>query len=188
MLMPYIIQVLLFITHVLIIYSLIYFLINTFFFPLWMVDANFIFILVFISSYFRSVWHPFGCFILRMVYLILSYFIYVVLFSLYTFSSCSSHIVNFFFFKVLAHRIWLISHNAVNTRSQSRTLRQCTCTRPVRQMPFRAQTIEDEKIAITLINSSLFAIVGNQDSTRVKTIKISQGQVKCQMNQLKRLA
>ena len=31
-----------------------------------MVDANFIFILVFFSPYSRSVWHPFGCFILPM--------------------------------------------------------------------------------------------------------------------------
>ena len=83
---------------------------------LWMVDANFIFFLVFISSYFRSVWHPFGCFILRMVYLFCVAF-------LYTFSSCSFHIVNTFF-KVLAPGIWLICHNAVNTRSQSRTHRQ----------------------------------------------------------------
>ena len=65
------------------------------FFPLWMVDANFIFILVLISSYFRSVWHPFGCLILCMVYLNSSYFIYFVLVSLYTFSS---HIVTTFFF------------------------------------------------------------------------------------------
>ena len=41
--------------------------------------------------------YPFGCFILRMDYLILSYFIYFVLVSLYTFSSCSSHIVKYFF-------------------------------------------------------------------------------------------
>ena len=48
---------------------------STHFFPLWMVDANFIFILVFISSYLLSVWHPFDCFVICMVYLILSYFI-----------------------------------------------------------------------------------------------------------------
>ena len=42
-------------THYLFTY---YFLINPLFFPPWMVDANFIFILVFVSSYF--------CFILRM--------------------------------------------------------------------------------------------------------------------------
>ena len=35
-----------------------------------MVDANFIFILVFISPYSRSVWHPSGCLILHMVYFI----------------------------------------------------------------------------------------------------------------------
>ena len=41
----------------------------------------------------------FGCFIfVRMVNLILSYFIYFVLLSLYTFSSYSSHIVNTFLF------------------------------------------------------------------------------------------
>ena len=50
-------------------------LINSFFshiYLLCMVDANFIFILVFISPYFRSVWHPFSYFILRMgmVYLV----------------------------------------------------------------------------------------------------------------------
>ena len=51
------------------------------FFPPWMVDANFIFILVFTSSYF--------CFILRMRHglFILSHFIYNVLPLLYTFSS-----------------------------------------------------------------------------------------------------
>ena len=68
-----------------------------------MVDANFIFILVFVSSYF--------CLILRMrhgLFFILFFklFIYNVLPLLYTFSSCSSHIVNtfylvFFFFKFL---------------------------------------------------------------------------------------
>ena len=52
---------------------ILYFFSSTHFFPPWMVDANFIFILVFISSYFRSVWHPFGCFILRIVYFILCY-------------------------------------------------------------------------------------------------------------------
>ena len=65
-------------THYLFTY---YFLINPFFFPPWMVDANFIFILVFTSSYF--------CFILRMRHglFILSHFIYNVLPLLYTFSS-----------------------------------------------------------------------------------------------------
>ena len=70
---------------------------STHFFPLWMVDANLIFILlVFISSYFRSVWHPFGCFILRMVYLILSYFIYFVLLSLHIFIMFIPHCKYFF--------------------------------------------------------------------------------------------
>ena len=99
-----------------------YFLINPLF-PPWMVNANFIFILVFVSSYF--------CFILRMrhglffILVFLSYFIYNVLPLLYTFSSCSPHIVNTFYlvFFFLAHGIWLISHNVVNTRPQSRTHR-----------------------------------------------------------------
>ena len=47
-------------------YSSIHYVINPHFSPLWMVDANLIVILLFISSYFRSVWHPLGCFILRM--------------------------------------------------------------------------------------------------------------------------
>ena len=65
-------------THYLFTY---YFLINPFLFPPWMVDANFIFILVFTSSYF--------CFIVRMRHglFILSHFIYNVLPLLYTFSS-----------------------------------------------------------------------------------------------------
>ena len=80
--MPCIIQVLLFITHLLIIYSLVLlFSHQPIFFPPWMVDANFIFILVFTSSYF--------CFILRMRHglFILSHFVYNVLPLLYTFSS-----------------------------------------------------------------------------------------------------
>ena len=127
-------------THYLFTY---YFLINPFF-PPWMVDVNFIFILVFTSSYF--------CFILRMRHglFILSHFIYNVLPLLYTFSSfmfiphCKYFLSCIFFFKVHAPGIWLISHNVVNTRSQSRTHRLCTSrTRPVRQMPFRVETIED---------------------------------------------
>ena len=52
-------------------FLILFFLINTFPPPLFMVDATFIFILVFTSSYFRSVWHPFSCFILCMVYFVL---------------------------------------------------------------------------------------------------------------------
>ena len=80
-----------------------YFLINPLFFPPWMVDANFIFMLVFVSSYF--------CFILCMRHglffiLVFKLFIYNMLPLLYTFLSCSSHIVNtfylvFFFLKFL---------------------------------------------------------------------------------------
>ena len=72
-------------THYLFTY---YFLINRFFFPPWLVDANFIFILVFTSSYF--------CFILRMRHglFILSHFIYMCcLYSTHFHHSCSSHIV-----------------------------------------------------------------------------------------------
>ena len=142
--MPCIIQVLLFITHLLI----IHFVINPLFFPLWMVDANlilsyfFLSHLTFVQSGIHSVVSSYAC---SMVYF-LSYFIYNVLPLLYTFLSCSSHIVNtflsFIFFNVLASGIWLISHNDVNTRSLSRTHRQCTCTRPVRQMPFRVKRLK----------------------------------------------
>ena len=131
MLMPYIIPVLLFITHqhiitrqhififylfifwmedanftyhpsLIIYYSsthflILFFLINTFH-PTWMVDAMFIFILVFTSSYFRSVWHPFSCFILRMVYFVL---FCVTSLGHTHFPSCSSHTVNTFFPKFL---------------------------------------------------------------------------------------
>ena len=93
MLISHIIQVLLFITHQLI--FLFYFFSSTHSPPpLWMVDAMFIFILFFISSYFRSVWHPFSCFILRMVYFVL--FCVTSLGSTH-FPSCSSHTVNTFF-------------------------------------------------------------------------------------------
>ena len=89
--MSYIIQVLLFITHQFILL-----------FSLWMVDANFIYILVFISYYFRSVWHPFGCFILRMVYLILNYFIlFCVAFSLHIFIMFIPHCKYISIFKFL---------------------------------------------------------------------------------------
>ena len=73
---------------------LILFFSLTHFPPLWMVDAMFIFILVFISSYFRSVWHPFSCFILRMVYFVL---FCVTSLGPTHFPSCSSHTVNTFF-------------------------------------------------------------------------------------------
>ena len=47
----------------------------------WMVDANFTSLVVFILLYSRSVWHPFGCFILHMDYFIL----FCVTFSLHIF-------------------------------------------------------------------------------------------------------
>ena len=69
--------------------------------------ADFIFILLFfISFYFRSVWHPFGCF-LRLASLIL---LYSVLPSLYTLSSLCTH---------------NLAHSAVYTRSQSIMHRKC---------------------------------------------------------------
>ena len=84
MLISYIFSVLLFITQLIII---IYLFSHQLFFSPWMVDANFIFILVLISSFFCSVWHPFVCFILRIVYFII-----------FCVSSCSSHTVNSFSF------------------------------------------------------------------------------------------
>ena len=76
-------------THYLFTY---YFLINPFFFPPWMVDANFIFILVFTSSYF--------CFILRMrhgLFILSHLFIMCCLYSTHFHHLCSSHIVNTFY-------------------------------------------------------------------------------------------
>ena len=86
MLISHIIQVLLCITHQLI--FIFHFFSSTHFPPLWMVDAMFIFIKVFISSYFRSVWHPFSCFILRIVYFVL---FCVTSLGPSHFPSCSSH-------------------------------------------------------------------------------------------------
>ena len=144
MLISYIIQVLLFITHQLNLLILFFFLINTFFPPLWMVDAKFILILLFILSYFCSVWHTFSCFILRMVYLVL----FCVTFSLGPthFPSCSSHTVNTSFSKFLHPECSCtrnLAHNAINACSQSLLHQKCTCTRPVQQMPFGDHNIED---------------------------------------------
>ena len=88
------------------------------------------FILVFISSYFRSVWHPFSCFILRMVYfaLFLCYLSWAYTFYIMFIPHCK-----YFFLSSCTRNM---AHNAVNTRSQSLLHRTCTCTRPVRQMPF----------------------------------------------------
>ena len=104
--MPYIILVLLFITHQLI--FIFYFFSSTHFPPpLWMVDATFIFILLFISSYFRSAWHPFSCFILRMVYFVLSC---VTSLGPTHFPSSSSHTVHTFFLNSCTR---YLPHNAV---------------------------------------------------------------------------
>ena len=65
-------------------------------FFLFFVDAMFI-SSFFISSYFRSVWHPFSCFILRMVY----FFICVTSLGSTHFPSCSSHTVKNLFSKFL---------------------------------------------------------------------------------------
>ena len=92
MLISHIIQVLLCITHQLI--FIFHFFSSTHFPPLWMVDAMFILIKVFISSYFRSVWHPFSCFILRIVYFVL---FCVTSLGPSHFPSCSSHTVHTFF-------------------------------------------------------------------------------------------
>ena len=53
----------------------------------------------FISSYFRSVWHPFSCFILRMIF----FFICVTSLGPTHFPSCSSHTVNTFFYCKFLH-------------------------------------------------------------------------------------
>ena len=133
MLISHIIQVLLCIPHQLI--FIFHFFSSTHFPPLWIVDAMFIFIKVFISSYFRSVWHPFSCFILRIVYFVLCC---VTSLGPSHFPSCSSHTVHD------GNCIRNMSHNAVNTRSQILLHRKFTCTLPVRQMPFGITTLKIE--------------------------------------------
>ena len=125
MLISHIIQVLLCITHQLI--FIFHFFSSTHFPPLWMVDTIFIFIKVFISSYFRSVWqlfHPTHS-LFRFILCYLSWaFTFAIMFI--------PHGTYFF----LSSCIRNMSHNAVNTRSQILLHRKFTCTRPVRQMPF----------------------------------------------------
>ena len=113
MLITCIIQVLLFITHLLIIYSLVYFLINPLFYPLWMVNANFIFILIVISSYFCSVWHPFGCFILRMRHVFFKLFnLKCVAFTLHIFTMFIPRCKYFFFFFLLSSCTRNLAHKS----------------------------------------------------------------------------
>ena len=91
---------------------IIIFLINTFF-SLWMVDARFIFILVFfylalLSFHLASIqlFHPMhGLFGFILCYRLSIHF-----------SSCSSHTINTFFLSSCTRNL---AHSAVNTRSQS---------------------------------------------------------------------
>ena len=133
MLISHIIQVLLFITHKLI----LFFLINTFSPHLgWLTLCSFS-SYFFISSYFRSVWLPFSCFNLRMVYFVLlCYLSWVYTFSIMFIPHCK------YFFLSSCTRNMAHSHNAVNTHSQSLLHRKYTCTRPVRQMPFRVKRLK----------------------------------------------
>ena len=102
----------------------------------WMVDATFIFILLFISSYFRSVWHP-VCFILC-----------YLLSRAYTFSIMFIPHCKYFFLSSCTRNM---AHNAVNTRPQSLLHRTCTCTSPVRQMPFGVTTLKIEDCVLLSI-------------------------------------
>ena len=134
MLISHIIQVLLFIIHQLI---FIFYVVSSthFFLPLWMVDATFIFILLFISSYFRSVWHPFSCFIIRFILCHLS--------KAYTCSIMFIPHCKYFFLSSCTRNL---AHSVVKTHSQSLLHRKCTCTRPVRQMPFGITSLKiDDK-------------------------------------------
>ena len=178
--MPYIISVLLFLTHEHIItHQHFFFLHNLFcmddanftyhpsliinysthfifshqhiFPPLWMVDAMFIFILFFLS---RLTFVQFG------IHSVVSSYAWFILFYCVTslgsthFPSCSSHTVITFFLSSCTRNM---AHNAVNTRSQSLLNRKYTCTRPVRQMPFGVTTlkIEDTDAKNQLISCSL---------------------------------
>ena len=135
MLISHIIQVLLFITHQLI--FLFYFFSSKHFHPLWMVDAMFIFILLFyfvlllfsLASF--QLFHPtHGLFGFMLCYLSWAYAFSIMLIphcKYFVLSSCTRN----------------MAHNAVNTRSQSLLHRKCTCTRPVRQIPFWGHHIED---------------------------------------------
>ena len=151
--MPCIIQVLLFITHRLIIYSLIYFLINTFFLVNFdFVDANFIFILIFILCLtlvqfgIHSVVSSYACSMVYFIFLKLFYLLRVA-FTLHIFimfiPHCTLKYLLFFLSSCtrnLAHKSQCCKYTL--TEPHTPTMHVHT---PSTQMPFRARTIEDLK-------------------------------------------
>ena len=141
MLISHIIQVLLFITHKLI----LFFLINTFSPHFgWLTLCSF-------SSYFflsRLTFVQFG------FHSVVSSYAWFILFYCVT-SLGSTHFSIMFiphckyFFLSSCTRNMAHSHNAVNTRSQSLLHRKYTCTRPVRQMPFRVKRLKLARPLVT---------------------------------------
>ena len=110
---------------------------------LWMVDATFIFILLFFYLILLSfrlasihLFHPtHGLF-----WFILCYLSRACTFSIMFIPHCK-----YFFLSSCTRKL---AHNAVNTRSQSLMHRKCTCTRPVRQMHFGVTTLKIEATEI----------------------------------------
>ena len=126
--MPYIISVLLFVTHEHIITH------KHFFLWLTLCSLHPFFYLVLLSFSLTSIqlFHPthgLFCFIL-------CYLSWVYTFSIMFIPHCK-----YFFLSSCTRNM---DHNAVNTRSQSLLHRKYTCTRQVRQMPFGVTTLKIE--------------------------------------------
>ena len=136
MLISYIIQVLLFITHQLI--FLFYFFSSTYSPPLTLdgwcyvhFHPTFYLVSLLFSLPSIQLFHPtHGFFGFILCYLLSRAYTFSIMFiphcKYFCISSCTRKLV----------------HNAVNTRSQSLLHRTCTCTRPVRQMPFGVTTLK----------------------------------------------
>ena len=164
--MPYIISVLLFVTHEHIITH------QHFFFTICfcMDDANFTYhpslIIYYSSTHFLILFFLINTFPPHFGWLTLcsfsSYFFYLALLSFSLASILLFHPTHGLFCFILCYLSWVytfsimfiphckyfflsscarnMAHNAVNTRSQSLLHRKYTCTRPVRQMPFGVTT------------------------------------------------
>ena len=63
----------------------------------------------------------------------------------FTYAS-STHYTGYMIIFFLSYCTRNLAHNAVNTHSQSLMHRKCTCTRPVRQMPFGVTTLKIAQI------------------------------------------
>ena len=170
--MPYIISVLLFVTHEHIITH------QTFFFPqfvfAWTMQISHIIqVLLFITHqliflfYFFSSTHPPPLWMVDAMFIFILFF-YLVLLSFSLASIQLFHPTHGLFCFILCYLSWVytfsimfiphckyfflssctrnMAHNAVNTRSQSLLHRKYTCTRPVRQMPFGVTTLKIEDL------------------------------------------